>query len=125
MATDTWSLSYYGYGAVADLPAYPQNAISGAVTLYRNYGEVQRLVVTGNVTSLTISDFGTAGVLCKLVLEIWNTGAFTLTWPAGTLWPGGIVPVLTSGASEKDVYVLMTMDGGTTIYGTVVGQAYA
>lgn len=99
--------------------------VSGAVTLDRNSGECQRLSVTGNVTSMAISNFGVAGVLRKLVLEVWNTGAFTLVWPAGTIWPSGFPPTITSGAGKKDVVILLTMDGGTTIYGTVVGQDYA
>lgn len=125
VATNTWNLAYYGYPSRADLPVYPSTNITGAVSLNRNNGEVQRLVLTGNVTSMTISNFGTAGVLCKLVFEIWNSGAFTLTWPVGTIWPSGITPQVTSGDGSKDVYILMTMDGGTTIYGTIVGQAYA
>lgn len=123
-ATDTWSLAFYGFGARADLPAYAQTTATGSVTLDRNNGECQRLSVTGNVTGLTINNFGISGSLCKLVLEIWNTGAYTFTWPAGTVWPGGIAPVLTSGSGKKDVVVLMTMDAGTTVYGTVVGQNF-
>lgn len=99
-----------------------QITATGAVTLDRADGECQRLSVTGNVTSLSISNFGVAGKLRKLVLEIVNTGSFTFAHPAGCKWPGGSAPTLTSGAGKLDVWCYYTMDGGTTIYGAVIGQ---
>lgn len=107
------------------LTAYGQVNVSGAASLDRTNGECQRISIVGNVTSLTISNFGIAGKLRKLVLEIWNTGDYTFTWPVGTIWPGGVPVTVTSGAGSKDLVVLLTVDGGTTIYGTVVGQSYA
>lgn len=106
------------------LTAYGQNSVAGNVVINRSNGECQRILITGDVTSLTITNFGVAGKLRKLVLEIWNTGNFSLTWPAGCIWPDMDTPVVTQGNGAKDVVVLMTMDGGTTIYGTVVGQNY-
>lgn len=111
-------------GAMPVIDVYPQASVSGAVVLDRHDGECQRLSVTGNVTSLTINNFGTSGTLERLVLEIWNTGAYTFAWPAGTKWPSGAAPTLSSGAGKKDVIMLVTVDAGTTVYGNVIGMNY-
>jgi len=108
-----------------DLPAGSLTSVSGSITIDRNNGEVQRLSITGNVTATSVTNWPAAGQLGKLTLEVQNTGAFTFAWPAGVKWSGGVAPTVTSGAGAKDIYVLMTFDGGTTIYGNVVGQAYS
>jgi hypothetical protein len=108
-----------------ELPVAAIKQVSGAVTLNKSLGECQRLSVIGNVTSLAISNFGVVGQCSKLVLEVWNTGAFSFAFPTGTIWPGGTAPNLTSGVGKKDVFILLTMDGGATIYGNIVGQDYA
>lgn len=102
------------------LPAYDQVDVSGAVTLDFANGECQRLNMTGDVTSLTINNFGVAGHTFKMSLEIWGGNAFAFTWPSGWLWEGGLLPTL----GEKALIVLITLDGGTTIYANVVGQDY-
>lgn len=120
---------YTGYtgptGPYQPVEVYAQTSVTGSITINRNNGECQRLSVAGNVTSTTISNFGATGYLSKLCLEIWNTGAYTFAWPSGTIWSGGITPALTSGSGKKDVYIFVTFDGGTTIYGNVLGQDYA
>jgi hypothetical protein len=57
------------------------------------------------------------------VLEIQNTGSYGFAWPAGVLWPGGTIPAVTP--SGKDVFILVSFDGGATVYGNCVGQAFA
>lgn len=106
------------------LPVYGQMDVSGVVDIDCANGECQRLSVVGDVTSLVIDNFGAAGRMSKITLEVWNTGSFAFAFPAGTLWAGGTEPTLTAGAGKKDIFVLFTMDGGATIYGNVVGQNY-
>ena len=45
-----------------------------------------------------------------------------VTWPAGTVWPSATPPTLSAGT---DVFVLLTMDAGTTWYGFTSGQEIA
>jgi hypothetical protein len=106
-----------------DMPCPSIITATGSVALNRNNGEVQRLSVTGNVTAMTVSNWAPSGTFGKLSLEVVNTGSFTVVWPTGTKWPGGSAPTVTP--SGRDIFVLMSFDGGTTIYGNVVGQAYA
>jgi Protein of unknown function (DUF2793) len=118
----TYNGSAWVNASKVDLPCGSLASSSGAVTLNRNNGEIQRLSLTGNVT-LSVSNWPAAGQLGRLVLEVQNTGAYNITWPTGTKWPGGSAPTVT--ASGKDIFVLMTFDGGTTIYGSAAGQNYA
>lgn len=99
--------------------------VFGAVTINRALGEAQRITLTNNISSMTITNFGVAGEGIKLVLEVWNTGAYGITWPANVKWANATIPSVTSGAGKKDIYILLTFDAGTTIYGTIVGQNYA
>jgi hypothetical protein len=106
-----------------DIPCAGPITATGALNLNRTNGEVQRLNVTGSVTSMTISGWPASGQFARLVLEVVNTGGFTVTWPSGTKWPTGTVPVVTP--SGKDLFILVTFDGGVTVYGNVVGQNYS
>ena len=83
------------------------------------------LSLSASITSISITGWPSAGFTGKVRLAITNGGAFTMSgWPAGTIWPGGTAPVITSGAGKRDIILLMSDDGGTTIYGSVVGQDY-
>jgi hypothetical protein len=104
-----------------DLPCGAARSVSGAVTIDRSVGEIQRLSVTANVTSIAISNWPPTGQAGRLILEIVNTGAFTLAWPSAR-WAGGVVPVLTH--SGRDLYGFLSFDGGSTVYGNTIGQGY-
>lgn len=98
---------------------------SGAnLAINRSLGENCTLSVTASITAVTVSNWPASGVTGKVRLVIVNGGAYTITgWPTGTKWPGGTAPTIT--ASGTDIILLMTDNGGTTIYGSVVGQGYA
>jgi hypothetical protein len=124
-ATNTWNFTLLSLGPKAELPAIAQISAGATLSLDRNNGEVQRLSLTATVTSFSVSNWPASGTLGRLILEIQNTGAFGISsWPSGTVWPAGTAPTITSGSGKKDVVILMTFDGGTTIYGTLVGADY-
>jgi len=85
---------------------------------------------TGNVfndliianTTYTFSNPPASGVAFGFTLEVTNSGAYTVTWPASVVWAGGAAPALTGGG-ETDVFTFFTLDGGT-YYGFVAGQAF-
>ena len=97
---------------------------TGATSIPWTSGEVRKVNLTGNAT-FTITAWPATGNLAKIVFDITNGGAFNITWPAATKWAGGAPPVITSGSGSRDVIMLMTDDGGTTILGSVIGQAFA
>lgn len=108
------------WSSAITLPAYDQVDVSGDVTLDFANGECQRLNVAGDVTSLTIDNFGVEGQTFKMSLEIWGGDAFSFAWPSGWFWEKGRLPTL----GEKALIVLVTLDGGTTVYANIVGQNY-
>ena len=96
---------------------------NGATTIDWTAGEMQTVILNGNA-SLSVINWPATG-LAKLVLQIKNTGPFSVTaWPGGTVWPGGLTPLITPGDGKTDVIVLMTPDAGATILGSVAGQDY-
>ena len=48
-----------------------------------------------------------------------------ITWPNSVDWAGGTAPTLTATNDAVDIFVFMTIDGGTTYYGFTAGQAFA
>jgi hypothetical protein len=84
----------------------------------------------GNVFTKTVSantTFTITGVpqekstMFNLVLT--NGGAYTVTWPASVKWTAGEPPTLTE--SGIDVLTFLTIDGGTTWYGTMAVKGAA
>jgi hypothetical protein len=98
---------------------------NGATVIDRNNREIHKIILQGDVTSFTVTGWPPTGTFARLILEINNTGPYSiLAWPAGTIWADGIIPPLTQGVGGKDLIILCTFDGGTTIYGTVAGYNY-
>jgi hypothetical protein len=99
--------------------------ISGSTTVDLGNGNVQFLTLVGDVTDWTING-ATNGVACsaELFLIQDGTGSRTATLNSWK-WQGGIVPTLSSSPSAVDRFVIITLDGGATIYADVIGLAYA
>lgn len=47
-----------------------------------------------------------------------------ITWPTGTVWPGGSPPVMTGTNNKRDIITLYTWDGGTVWFGFINGQDF-
>ena len=57
-----------------------------------------------------------SGAFCCVTLQLINGGSKTVTWPSSVKWTDNTAPDLTS--SGKDVLTFVTMDGGSTWFGT-------
>ena len=79
--------------------------------------------VDTSATTFTFSNATASDELCGFTLFLVNGGSQTVNWPASVDWPGGTAPTLTT--TGIDILVFTTIDGGTTWYGNVAGQAYA
>lgn len=87
-------------------------------------GPIKTITLTANCTfTLTGAISGLASVL-ELVLTQDATGGRTVTWPSSVKWSGG-APVLSIAANAVDRVGLISYNGGTTWYGTLIGKAYA
>lgn len=96
-------------GVFENIVALSGNAINCA------QGNYFSKTVTANITfSLTGVPSG-KGACISLVLT--NGGNFTVTWPTNLKWAEGTPPELTSNGT--DVLTFMTIDGGTTWYGSL------
>lgn len=81
--------------------------------------------LTGNVT-FSFSNVPGAGSAICVTLELTQdgTGGRTITWPGSVVWPSGLAPTPTATAGKRDIFTLMSRDGGTTWFGFVAGQNY-
>ena len=102
--------------------------ITGAATIALANGNVFNLTLTGNVTSLNFTG-ATAGRACAVTVYFKQGGtARTLAWTlsSGTLkWAGGTAPTITATANAIDCCVFESIDGGTTWFGSLVGQNFS
>ena len=83
--------------------------------------------LTENITTVTISNPAPTTRLCEVVIKIIQdgaAGAYTVTWPASVVWPGGTAPIISAGNDAVDVITLLTYDAGTIWYGNF-SQAFA
>lgn len=96
---------------------YNAGNISGAVTLDYTNGSYQYATLTGNVTSLTISNWPASGTGGWMTLELAQdgTGSRTLTLGSAYKTQGAAGVTLTTTASKRDKLYLQTRDAGTTI----------
>lgn len=92
-----------------------------AIELDFSAGGAVDLTLDNNCT-LTFTG-ATEDVLASLLVIVRqdDTGNHTLTIP-NVLWAGGSAPTITTAADSIDILRFFTIDGGTTIFGEVVGQ---
>lgn len=83
-------------------------SVSGALALDCSAAHWHELTVGGNLT-LSLTNLPASGKIFPLFLRLTNGGAFTITWPAGTLWPSGAAPAFTSAGT--DVLAFVVRDG--------------
>jgi len=109
-------------------PEEPTNGVTGNGTtaidgLVASYYVV---TMTGNVTTLSISNIPAAPLAFALTLEIVQAGSggYTIAWPGTVKWPGGVPPTLTTTVGKTDVITLVTRDGAASWLGYVAGQDF-
>jgi hypothetical protein len=75
-------------------------------------------------TTLTINNppaSGTSYTMFVRIIQDAGASGYTFTWDTEVDWPGGTAPTLSTGASDVDIFVLNTKDGGTTWSGQTFG----
>lgn len=93
--------------------------VSGTVTLDLSQFQFYSATISGN-TTFALSNWPTGGVTSGFSLLLTNPGAFTITWPTGTKWPGGAPPAFTVSGMDRVVFI--SDDAGVTWHAVVVGQ---
>jgi hypothetical protein len=110
-ATFTGAFSYAGTSTSVT------TITSGSANMDLNGSDAFQITCTAT-TTLSFSNTPTSGKAKYVSLEIINGGAFTVTWPTNTRWPGGIAPTLTT--SGTDMVVFYTDDGGSNYRAALV-----
>jgi len=101
-----------------------ETVVTGAVIMDLSTGRNFRTSgATGNIV-LSFSNIPANAIEIAWTFEQDVVGGRTVTFPAGTQWPGGTPIVPSLGSLSKDEFLFRIVDGGT-IQGNVVGQAYA
>tara|TARA_R100000329_G_scaffold2856_3_gene4278 strand:+ start:1471 stop:3645 length:2175 start_codon:yes stop_codon:yes gene_type:complete len=96
---------------------------SGAATINLRDGNVFEHDLTENVT-YTFSNPAASGRASIFALKIiQDSSARTITWPNSVDWAAATAPTITTTNNGVDVFVFLTVDGGTTYYGFTAGQA--
>ena len=96
---------------------------SGAATINLRDGNVFEHDLTENVT-YTFSNPAASGRASIFALKIiQDSTARTITWPNSVDWAAATAPTITTTNNGVDVFVFLTVDGGTIYYGFTAGQA--
>lgn len=91
-----------------------------------NFFEIDLQNNNANLTSFTFSNPAATGKVSAWTIKwIQGSTARTLTYPAAVKWSGGVDHVMSTTDNYVDIVSMFTMDGGTTIYASVVGSAFA
>jgi hypothetical protein len=96
---------------------------NGATTINVDEAGYHRLTLAGN-TTLTIARWPLTGACARFFLRVVQdaTGGRTLAWPAAVDWPDAVAQAPATGIGDITDYMLMSVDGGTTIQTTLAGK---
>lgn len=92
-----------------------KGGLSGGVSFDLNAANVQAGEVTGDITSISFSNWPSSGKAEFVTLELTDGGAHDISWPSSIKWDGASEPSLQG--TGVDVIILYSRDGGTTIRG--------
>jgi len=96
---------------------------SNAATLDLQDGNVFEHDLTENVTYTFSNPAASGRASCFILKVIQGSTARTITWPSSVDWNAATAPTLSTTDDAVDVFGFITIDGGTTYYGFVLGQA--
>ena len=94
------------------------------VTVNLNLGSVFTLTLGHNIGTFNITNPAGPGDASSFILKLTQDGTAgrTITWPSSVKWAAATAPTLSTAATNIDVLVFFTTDGGTTYYGFTAGQ---
>jgi hypothetical protein len=137
-ATDLMTVSTnkikYSKGIIENVTTAPLSQTSAAddtVTINLALGTFFEFQLGANAlanwTFTNIGTFAPSGTACSWIVKIKQHGssAVTVAYPASVHWAGGVDHVMSTGNNNIDIISMFTVDGGTTIYASQVGKAFA
>lgn len=99
--------------------------VAGAVNVDFSVAKVHKVTLTGAVTFTPTG--ASTGLACPLTIYAVQdaTGGRGISWPASVKFPQGVLPVPSTTPNAIDIFVLESIDGGTTWFGNQAGRGYA
>jgi hypothetical protein len=110
-------------GALAETFTAPTIS-AGTLTISLANGTVFNVANSANITTFTISNAPASKASAFTLVLTANGTGYTQTWGASVNWSGGTAPTLTTTNAKRDIIMFFTNDGGTTWFGTVMGQNF-
>lgn len=100
-------------------------AFSGTESIDYDLGNVVNATITGNVTSLTVTNWPTAneGKLTLYITQANGGGHLVSDWGLVNKWIGGTLPVLSTALNATDIIMITSPNGSTLRIGSHVGTA--
>ncbi len=134
--TPTANLDVQGH---TKLKTYSENVgiltiVSGVVTVDLSKAMTFQLQVDQSVTKFVTINYPTGSSSFTIKTTQNSIGGYgvsidTFESQGGSnisvLWPGSLVPTVSTGAGKTDIYSFKTFDSGSTMYGIVGGQGFA
>jgi hypothetical protein len=99
---------------------------SGQLVLDLAQGHVFQITLTQNLDALFLlgaPPLNQTGSVMLIVAQD-GSGGRTFAWPESVMWAGGVAPSVSTTPDAKDIYALVTTDGGTSWFGFVGGQTF-
>lgn len=113
-------LTLVGLSETYTAPAITVNVLTINLAL----GTVFNVANNANISTFTISN-AVASLAASFTLVLAGNGtAYTQAWGSSVKWAGGTAPAITTTNGKKDILMFFTNDGGTTWFGTVMGQSF-
>ena len=99
---------------------FSYSTVSYTQTLDLSTGTTFSFTPSG-ATTVSLTNAPTSGKAVGFAVEINGDGS-AITWPTSVKWSGGVAPV---ASASKELYALVTTDGGTTYYGRKAAEELA
>lgn len=97
-----------------------RNGVDTAGVLDLSTGTYFSFTLSG-ATTVSFTNAPASGTAVGFSIEINGDGS-AITWPSSVKWSGGVAPV---ASASKELYALVTTDGGTTYYGRKAAEELA
>lgn len=106
---------------------YANTGVNGSsYTVNLSLANIQKITLSGNLTSLVFSNAPDIGVVGWIRLIIERVTYNITNWPSGTKWQSGSALSLSSTtASTTTIVDFMTVDGGSTWYAETIATSMA
>ena len=92
---------------------------TGTLTLDCSAANVFEFTPSQNITTLTFTNVPTSGNAYSMILKVTGS-SYTIAWGNSVKWAADTAPTLST--SNCDVFVLLTVDGGTNWFAFTAGQ---